>query len=176
MVKSKYNPVILIALTLYAIILLFLLISTLSQYIFSYKIGNLDFGTFSFSKACLTIIPLLILSMIPILTLILNTVSVTIDSFSKTIQFKNLYTRKSYCYNFSDLDGYVDTYYYLNGPKVYKIIYLIKQGKRIRKISSTFYTNYDELLQEIGNINYLGYREFKQIDNIKILLGLEVFD
>ena len=176
MVKSKYNLSMLVVLTISPFPGLFFFITSLSQYLFSYNIVNIDYRIHSFSQVCSTIILFFILSFIPVLITILNTVTVSIDSFAKTIEFKNFYTRKSYCYNFSDLDGYVDTNYYLRGPQEYKIIYLVKNGKRTRKISNTFYSNYDELLEEIGNINYLGYREFKQIDNIKILLGLEVFD
>jgi len=176
MVKSKYNLSMIIVLTIYPIPFLFLFITSLSQFLFSYNIVNIDNRIHSFSQVCSTIILFFILSFISVLITILNTVTVSIDSFAKTIEFKNFYTRKSYCYNFSDLDGYVDTYYYLNGPKVYNIIYLIKQGKRIRKISSNFYSNYDELLLEIKNIEYLGYREFKQIKDFKILFGQEVSD
>jgi hypothetical protein len=105
-----------------------------------------------------------------------NAVVVTIDSFDKTISFKNVLSKKERTYSFNELDGFVDTYYKDGYQAKFNIIYLVKNDMRIEKISGYFYSNYKDLKAGLESLAYLGFREFYLFKNLKILFQQNVPD
>ena len=105
-----------------------------------------------------------------------NAVIVTIDNYSKTISFKNMFTNKERAYQFTELDGYVDTSWRDGYQGNYNIIYFIKDDKCIEKISSYYYSNYKELKTSLDSLTYIGDREFGLFKNIRILFRQKVAD
>ena len=117
-----------------------------------------------------------ILSVVFIPIIYFNAVAVTVDNFNKTISFKNIFSRKERFYSFTELDGFVDTYYKDGYQAKFDIIYLIKNVKRIEKISRYFYSNYKDLKAGLESLTYLGFREFYLFKNLKILFRQNVPD
>ncbi len=122
------------------------------------------------------IIAFSILSIVFIPIICFNAIIVTIDDFKKIISFKNIFTKKERIYFFTELNGFVDTYYRDGYQAKFDIIYLIKNDKRIEKISRYFYSNYKELKEGLNSLTYLGFREFYLIKNLKILFRQSVVD
>ena len=101
--------------------------------------------------------------------------SITIDSYSKTMIFKNIVTRQTKSYAFSDFDGYIDTF--LNHKSAsYKTIGLIKDKKVIHYIDSFWVSNYDELRQSLEGLEYLGTYNFGILKQFKMLFRQPVID
>lgn len=98
---------------------------------------------------------------------------ILIDTFGKTINFTNLFTRQQTVCSFNDFDGFIDTFQSARGGS-YRVIYLVKNRKFIKKISSFYYSNLDELQNSIVDIKYLGRQNFNIIKSFKILLNMPV--
>ena len=100
---------------------------------------------------------------------------ILIDSFTKTITFQNLFTRKSRLYDFNYFDGFID----MNQSSksgTYRVVYLVKEKKYIEKISSFYYSNLDDLQNGLTPIKYLGFKRYSIFKSIKILFGGQVLD
>ncbi|MGZ3754862.1 MAG: hypothetical protein ACXVAY_09995 [Mucilaginibacter sp.] len=71
-------------------------------------------------------------------------------------------------YYYSDLDGYSTSDLYAKG-RLYEYLYLIKQGKKIGKISEYYHSNYPDLkniiigrdIVNLGKIKWSVFREIK---------------
>jgi len=101
---------------------------------------------------------------------------IIINPIDKTIRFQNLVTRQIKSYSFSDFDGFLDTTIEHRGMGFYKTIGLIKNKKVVGYIDSFFYSNFDELRNELKSINYLGTKNFKQWEKIKFYFGIQIMD
>ena len=89
--------------------------------------------------------------------------------------FKNIVTRQTKSYAFSDFDGYIDTF--LNHKSAsYKTIGLIKDKKVIHYIDSFWVSNYDELRQSLEGLEYLGTYNFGILKQFKMLFRQPVID
>ncbi|OJJ16048.1 hypothetical protein BKI52_35350 [marine bacterium AO1-C] len=76
----------------------------------------------------------------------------------ESIKFKHIFLRTEKVYDFNELDGFVDEDQSSSGG-VYNVLYIEKNGKRIKKISSFYYSNYKEIKQFLNNkLNYLGLK------------------
>lgn len=118
---------------------------------------------------------LLAIYFIPVVCL--NADIVTIDSLSKIISFKNVFTKRERTYSFTEFDGFANTFYRQGYAAKFYVIYLVKGDKRIEKISSYYYLNYKKLNVALdGEIAYLGDREFDFFKNLKILFRQKVMD
>ena len=106
-----------------------------------------------------------------------NVKYIRVDTGNKVISFQNIFTRAITTYNFSDFDGYIDTFIkHGKGGYSYKAIGLV-QGKRIvRRIDSYYYSNFKELREGVKNLNYLGEVKFGFWDSLKMLLNSEVLE
>ena len=100
---------------------------------------------------------------------------ITIDTFSKTITFSNFFTRHKQTNEFNTFDGFIDMYQKSKGGS-YRVIYLVKDRKYIKKISSFIYSNLDELQDGLSPIEYLGQQEYNILKSIKVLLNKQVLD
>jgi hypothetical protein len=98
---------------------------------------------------------------------------ILIDTFGRTISFKNLFTRQQTISSFDQFDGFIDTFQSSRGG-TYRVIYLVKDRKFIRKISSFYYSNLDELQNSFVDIKYLGRQNFNIIKSFKILFNMPV--
>ena len=98
---------------------------------------------------------------------------ILINTFGKTISFTNLFTRQETVISFDDFDGFIDTFQSSKGGS-YRVIYLVKDKKFIRKVSSFYYSNLDELQNSFADIKYLGRQNFNIIKSFKILLNMPV--
>ena len=106
--------------------------------------------------------------------------NIEIDETGKTICFKNIITRKKKLYNFSDFDGYLDTFVDINvyreGRRQHKVIYLVKDNRIEKIITGFYYENMDELLEALSPLNYYGFeKDFSKLAR-KALLKKKVFD
>jgi hypothetical protein len=99
--------------------------------------------------------------------------AIIIDTESKTITFKNRYTRKQKLYSFDFFDGYVTTYQYTKFGS-FKIVYFVKDQKLIYKVSKAFYSNQSEILNALSPLKDLGRIEYSFTDSVKNLLGKKV--
>jgi hypothetical protein len=96
-----------------------------------------------------------------------------IDTLSKTISFKRLFTMQQTIKSFDDFDGFIDTYQYARGGS-YRVIYLVRQKRFVKQISSFYYSNLDELQEALTPMKYLGEQNFNLIKSVKILFKLPV--
>lgn len=94
-----------------------------------------------------------------------------IDSIEKTIVVTHLITRKSYKYNFNEIDGYIDIIERQARGNPYRVIYLVQNGVIIERISAFIYSNIDEMENEFKNLEYLGRRKFSYFKNYKYSVG-----
>ena len=106
-----------------------------------------------------------------------NVKNISIDNDNKIISFQNIFTRTITNYNFTDFDGFIDTFIkHGKGGYSYKAIGLV-QGKRVvRRIDSYYYSNFDQLREGLTNCNYLGEVRFGFWDSLKMLLNYEVLE
>ena len=99
---------------------------------------------------------------------------ILIDSVNNTISFTNLFTRRQSVFSFDNFDGFVDMNQSARGGATYKVIYLVRQKKFAKKISSFYYSNLNELQEALTPIKYLGLQNFNIIKSVKILFNLRV--
>lgn len=100
---------------------------------------------------------------------------IQIDTFSKTITFRNFFTKRSRQYDFDYFDGYADM---LQTSKsgTYRVIYLVKDKRYIEKLSSFYYSNLDDLQTAFTTIKYLGFKNYNVFKSIKVLFGRQILD
>jgi hypothetical protein len=98
---------------------------------------------------------------------------ILIDCINKTITFTNLFTRVKTINSFDDFDGYIDCYQSAKGGS-YRVIYLVKDKKFVKKISSFYYSNLDEIQNGIAPMKYFGQQDFGLFKSIRVLFGLPV--
>jgi hypothetical protein len=99
--------------------------------------------------------------------------AILIDDNNSTICFANIFTRRKEIYSFDEFDGFVDLYQPVTGGRV-RVLYLIKNGKFIKKISGFYYSNLDELIAALSPIKYLGKQDFGLIKSLKILFNMTI--
>ena len=174
MIKSKFWAFGFWLMALLTILFLFLLFSAISQYYFNWEIFKISMGTPFEAHFLLTLFVSAILIFGSIFTYGAN--AIYIDPANKTIKFKNIITRKTRSYSFDNFDGYVDTLQRDGRGNSYKAIYLVKEKRFIAKISSFFYSNYNELKDGLSDLPYLGFQTFGIIDSFKVLFGIDVLD
>ncbi|HWW41414.1 hypothetical protein [Pedobacter sp.] len=98
---------------------------------------------------------------------------ILIDKLNKTISFTNLFTRRQSIISFDDLDGFIDVYQAVQAGRI-RVIYLVRDKKFVKKLSSYYYSNLDELQEALTPIKYLGLQNFNIIKSVKILFNLRV--
>jgi len=177
MVKSKFSVSGFWFLTIMTAYSVFNLLSVLLEFFFDVTFlkpltltngqsDNLLFQIISFSVLSVLFVPIIYF----------NAVAITIDNFNKIILFKNIFTKKERLYSFTELDGFVDTYYKDGFQAKFDIIYLVKNEKRVEKISGYYYSNYFDLKKGVDTLTYIGFREFYLFKNLKILFRKNVPD
>lgn len=89
------------------------------------------------------------------------------------IEIKNNYiNKKNYLgfnqnYNFKDFDGFQTSIFVSKGER-FEYLYLVKDNKKIIKISQAYHKNYFELKDKISiHLKNLGEIEFSYIDELK---------
>lgn len=148
-------------------------ISAVSQFYFSKQI--IKFEMSSDSEAYFHIISFFLLSIICAPVTIMNCTTIYIDTFSKTISFRNIIINSTRIYRFDELQGYVESSYKVKGGTE-RVIYLVKDDKRVERITENYYSNYDELKQGLSSINYMGVRIFYFFEHLKILFRMTVYN
>lgn len=94
---------------------------------------------------------------------------ISVDNIGRTITFKNLLTRQIKIYNFSDFDGFIDTF--LNHQhSSYKTIGFIKDKRMVRYIDSCWVSNYDEIRKSLFDMKNLGEYRFGMLGQLKFVL------
>ncbi len=98
---------------------------------------------------------------------------IVIDTNSKTILFKNRYTRKEKLYQFDFFDGYVTT---IQTTKFgnFKVIYFVKNQVYMYKVSQAMYSNQPELFAALSPLKDLGLIKYSFTNSIRTLLGKKV--
>jgi hypothetical protein len=99
--------------------------------------------------------------------------TISINIIEKTISFKNIFTRKTKTYNFSELDGYFEVFQPSRG-KSYRVLYISKNGIFVEIISSFTYSNLIEIEKGLNQLKFLGHKEFDYIDSLKILFKQKI--
>jgi hypothetical protein len=100
---------------------------------------------------------------------------ISIDQLSETIGFKNIITRQTKTYNFSDFDGIADTYL-THKSSSYKTIGLVKDKIVVRYMDSFWISNYEALRQFLNGMKCLGTFDFGTWKQLKLLLRRPVID
>lgn len=100
---------------------------------------------------------------------------ILIDTTDKTITFINFFTRQKKIFYFADIDGYVDLYQ-PTSSRSYRVLYLVKDGKFVEKVSTFIYSNVAEMEEALKPIKYLGLKDFSYLKSIRILLNLNVLN
>ncbi len=126
-------------------------------------------------EAYFHIICFFMLSIISVPLTILNYTLITIDTVSKQIIFKNIFINSVRTYDFNELQGYV-TSSHRDKYGMQRVIYLVKDEKRVERITELSYSNYDELLEGLSSLNYFGNRIFYWYPHMKILFRMTVFN
>ena len=98
---------------------------------------------------------------------------ILINTLDNTICFTNLFTRQRTINSFVYFDGYIDMYQSAKGG-TYRVIYLVKDRKYIKKISGFYYSNLDELESYLAPLKYMGRQNFNLIKSLKVLLKIPV--
>jgi hypothetical protein len=75
-------------------------------------------------------------------------------------------TGKTKSFDFKDIDGYV-TENQGGHTGNYEVTFLTKEEKRFGKISSFYYSNYNDLVRGLMGLKYLGHETFDIIKSIK---------
>ena len=175
MIKSRHRTFGFWFPTIFSLFFLLLLISAVSQYYYGYTIIKMqirDGREFFFQAFFGSLGFLLILSI-----LWFNVKNITIDKTNKTISFQNIFTRVTTKYNFSDFDGYIDTFVAHDSMGVkYETVGLVYSKRVLRRIDSYFYSNYKELREALSDCEYLGEVRFGFWNSIRMLLNLEVLE
>ena len=100
-------------------------------------------------------------------TLLKDTKKIEIDD--NEIRYRNWLTNVTTSYRLNELDGFAITQEITNYGLL-RTIYLVKDGKMSGKISEFFYSNFDELLNGVQKIKFLGSFNWSGIKSIKIFL------
>ena len=89
------------------------------------------------------------------------------------ITFQNLLGIKQEI-DFNELDGYITMMQFDKGG-TFEVIYLVKHGKFIGKITSFLYSNYDDMKTHLDT-KYIGDIAFSYLSSLKILFGIKVIE
>jgi len=100
---------------------------------------------------------------------------ISIDPLSDTITFRNIITRQKKIYNFSDFDGFADTYL-THRISSYKTIALVKDKIVLRYIDCFWVSNYDQLRLALKSMKCLGTFNFGSWKQLKLLLRQPVIE
>lgn len=100
---------------------------------------------------------------------------ITVDTTNKTVAFKNVLTRQTSTYYFSDFDGKLVWYEPIKGGHV-RNFYLIQNKKAIKKISGFIYSNQKELEDALADIKDLGTTNYSYWKSWKVFLGFAIID
>ncbi len=132
-------------------------------------INNFDFPTSG--KTVLLAMSLLIVILYG--KILWNANKLIVDTELKTIKFKNRFTQISSSFLFDSFDGY---FIYNEPSKTGQIknLFLIKNKKIIKKISSFIYSNHSEIEKSLFPIKPLGVIEFSYWKSFKIFLRLQI--
>lgn len=108
----------------------------------------------------------LIFTVIISLLLVMKTRNISVEL--NKITYTNWLTGKVIIYYFKDLDGYITIikpigYVY----KEHESVLLVKGNKRIGEISHLYYSNYDELIDELKGLKYLGQKDNNDFESIR---------
>lgn len=96
----------------------------------------------------------------------LRTKIILVTLNNNQIAIKN-YSGLNRNYTFKDFDGYHTSILTSKGEN-FEYLYLVKNGKKIIKISQAYHKNYGELKNEISKLsNNLGSIKFSYFDEIK---------
>ena len=96
-----------------------------------------------------------------------------IDTYLKTIRFKNRFTQISKSYAFDYFDGYIFTYEPMKF-KYPKNIYLVKNGIFDKKISSFIYSNFSEIEEGLVPLKNRGEIKYSHWNSFKIFIGQRI--
>lgn len=97
----------------------------------------------------------------------LRTKMIIVEIEKNEIIIKRFFGLKTKTFKISELDGWKYSHLTSRGG-TYEYLYLIKNGKKIIKISQFYHKNYFQLKNEIqSKFKYLGYENFSLIDEFK---------
>lgn len=153
----------------------FLIVSAISQYQFGHTIIKMELRNDKeyYIQIGLALFGMLLMSAL----LSLNVKNISINNDNKIISFQNIFTRTVTNYNFTDFDGYIDTFIrHGRGGSSYKVIGLVQGKKVVRRIDSFYYSNFDQLREALSKCNYLGEVRFGFWDKLKMILHYKVLE
>jgi hypothetical protein len=103
-----------------------------------------------------------------------TSVQVVIDSSNKKISFIHFITRRENTYSFNDFDGYADWIESKGRGGPFRVIYLVRDKRFIRRISSEIYSNIEELESGFKSLKYFGQQQYSYVKSLRVLFGLKV--
>lgn len=152
----------------------FSIVSAVTEYQFDCKI--LPFELF-FSKEYQIIGMAIFFLLLSCSYLYFRIKNIRINKDNKIISFQNIFTRKITNYNFTDFDGYIDTFIVHSKSNNWTKTIGLVQGKRVvRRIDSYYISNFNQLREAFTNCNYLGEVKFCNWDCFRMTLNYEVLE
>jgi hypothetical protein len=173
MIKSKYDTLWFGFLTYMLCWCLFFFLIGFSQYFLNYKILGIGM------RLDINALPLCFIGLTGTFFFCLflwrEANIISIDPLGKIISFKNIFTRRTESFSFSELSGYIDTIQRTRRSN-FKVLYIVQNKKYIKKISSAMYKNFDELLNSLNSLNSLGFRKLGLKERFQILFNKTMLD
>lgn len=150
----------------------FLTICSITQYYFAFTIIKMDIPNQSSFNFFMVLHSMTCLFFGLILSYRAGSISISCQNgFSKSISFKNLFTRQIKTYSFEELDGYITTRLWHKQINDNRTLCLIKEGRVIRKIDNFFYSNLGELEKGLEDLKYLGFKRMGIANSWKVLFN-----
>ena len=100
---------------------------------------------------------------------------ITVNTDEQTITFRNVLTTKTYHYQFSDFDGFFDTFV-VSKSGAYKNLYLISDNRAEKVISVFYFENIDEVQEALSPLKYFGLQKESGKISRRALLNKPLLD
>ena len=136
---------------------------------FHFTVKAIDNGFVLFSLfpvACITVMLVLNCSLF-----YWDTNKIVIDKKRRTITFKNMLSKKVYNYSYDDLQTYECTQIWGGGRAPHRVLYLVKNNRVEKRISSAFINNYQEIFTELNKLQQIKFKNNNFIFYLKRLFG-----
>jgi hypothetical protein len=126
--------------------------------------GRHDLGLMIFSAV------LFLIGIVTVIAVFVVSQRVSINTLEQTITFKKIFTGKETAIPFTEIEGCFETTKQNNAGK-FKVILFVNNGFLLGSISSSQYSNFDELRNSLGKLKYLGFIQYNAFDHIRMHNG-----
>jgi hypothetical protein len=174
MIKSKFQHTTIPAFWILLSVIIFLFLGEL-YYLYS-RFINIQRGEIH-RDVIISLIIILSFILFASLWLKESAAIITINTDQNTITFTNFFTKKAKTYFLNNFDGYIHTIDINSKTRTqYKVLFLLKDKKIVRKISGSFYSNIEELQEGLKSLNDLGFEKFGITKKLKMFFKQPVLE